>query len=177
MNMGVVFAVFWLLLALGIALPGLLLAWWLLLPRTAERAEQMLRVRPWRCFGSGLLALALIVPLLIGLMSAPSGVLKLLGWTTLFGLLTVISLGAAGMTGLMAERLSSVGGAASRAGALLRSAVALELAVIVPLVGWFVALPLLGCCALGAALHSLADRRSRRPAVPMAEVSHAPHTP
>ncbi|NJN93776.1 MAG: hypothetical protein HC875_06645 [Anaerolineales bacterium] len=50
MIMADVFAVFGTLLSLGIALPGLLLAWRLLLPNHVARARQRLERTPWQCF-------------------------------------------------------------------------------------------------------------------------------
>ena len=53
MIMADVFAVFGTMLALGIALPGLLLTWRLLFPKVVDRAQQRLTQTPWRCFFSG----------------------------------------------------------------------------------------------------------------------------
>src|ERR1700752_2442753 len=101
MNMGDVFAIFGTLLAVGIALPGMLLAWALLFPSTVERARLRLRHTPWRCFGlggAGLLLGALPIAVLLNL---PAGAAKLLGWASIVLLLTLTSIGAAGLAALM----------------------------------------------------------------------------
>jgi hypothetical protein len=161
MNMGDVFAVFGGMLALGIALPGLLLAWSLLFPTTVERARLRLERTPWRCFWLGLITLLVIgLPLAI-LFNVPAGPVQLVGWVGSFVLLALASVGAAGLAALMGERLRRVGLAASAPGALLRGALALELAAIFPLIGWFIVIPLATICSLGAMAFALLRRRSR----------------
>jgi hypothetical protein len=161
MNMGDVFAVFGGMLALGIALPGLLLAWSLLFPATIERARLRLEGMPWRCFWLGLaVLLAAGLPLAI-LFRVPAGPVQLVGWVGSFILLALASAGAAGLAALMGERLRGVGLATSAPGALLRGAVALELAAIFPLIGWFIVIPLATICSLGAVVFALLRRSSR----------------
>jgi hypothetical protein len=161
MYMGDVFAIFGGLLAIGIALPGLLLAWSLIFPATVERARGRLEGAPWRCFWIGLAGLLAVgLPLAI-LFNIPAGPVKFVGWVGLFALLALASVGAAGLAALMGERLRSVGLNASAPGALLRGAIALELAAAFPLVGWFVVIPVAMICALGAALLALLRRGPR----------------
>jgi hypothetical protein len=161
MYMGDVFAIFGGMLAVGIALPGLLLAWSLLFPATVERSRGRLEAAPWRCFWIGLAGLlASGLPLLI-LFNIPAGPVQFVGWVGLFVLLALASVGASGLAALMGERLRSVGLNVSAPGALLRGAIALELAAVFPLVGWFVVIPIATICALGAALLVLLRRRPR----------------
>jgi hypothetical protein len=161
MYMGDVFAIFGGMLAIGIALPGLLLAWSLLFPGTVEQAQARLERTPWRCFWIGLIGLLAGGLALVGLFSIPAGPAKFVGWVGLFTLLALASLGAAGLAALMGERLRSLGLTASAPGALLRGAVALELAAAFPLVGWFVVIPIATICTLGAALLALLRRGPR----------------
>jgi hypothetical protein len=161
MYMGDVFAIFGGMLAIGIALPGLLLAWSLIFPGTVEQARARLERTPWRCFWIGLAGLlAGGLPLAV-LFNIPAGPVQFVGWVGLFGLLAVASVGAAGLAALMGERLRSLGLSASAPGALLRGAVALELAAAFPLVGWFVVIPIATICALGAALLAMLRRGPR----------------
>ena len=53
MIMADVFAVFGTLLAMGIAFPGMLLTWRVLLPKTVYRAQTRLAHTPWRCLFAG----------------------------------------------------------------------------------------------------------------------------
>lgn len=173
MNLGVVFAIFGGLLFLGVALPGLLLSWALLLPATVERARLRLERTPWRCFGAGL-AVGLGATLIVAMLLAGPGLVQLAGWVGLGLLLGAASLGTAGLTALMGYRLSRAPVPALTPAALLRSAVALELAVIVPVIGWFVLLPLLTVISLGAATLAALRPAPRLRATPIAtEVAHA----
>lgn len=154
MRMADVAAVFGTMLAVGLALPGLLLTWRLLLPGVSGRAEERLSRTPWLCLGLGLAALsAALIPLVI-LFNLPAG-LQAAGFAGTFLLLAITSLGAAGLAGLMGERLRQLGLSASGVGATVWGAVALELAVAFPLVGWFILLPLAFSLSLGAALFAL----------------------
>lgn len=171
MSMGDVFAFFGGLLSLGVAVPGLLLTWALLLPTPVARARQQLVERPGRCLILGCGGWLLGLPVCLALLfDAPAGLLKMLGLLGLALLLATASLGAAGLAGLMGERLP--GGQPSLApgsgqpsltlgSGLLRGAVALELAAVVPIVGWFVVLPLAISLGLGAALLAGLSRRAR----------------
>ncbi|MCU0493903.1 MAG: hypothetical protein MUD01_20120 [Chloroflexaceae bacterium] len=172
MNLGYVFIFFGLLLILGIALPGLLLAWRLLLPTTVARAHQRLEQTPGRCLLFGLL-LTLPALVVLGVLLALPGVFQLLGWLGLLLLFTAASVGAAGLADLMSSRFPSMAGGRVGPGAMVRSAVALELAVIFPFIGWFVLLPLLTLATLGAATFALLGWGPRPRAIAAVEVHHA----
>lgn len=142
-------AIFGSLLIFGIAFPGLLTAWWLLFPATVERARARLDQTPWQCFWfGGILTAAAVIPTVI-LLLLPFGPAKFLGWTLIVVVLAISSLGSAGiaakMGALLAERST-----ASPAAAFVRGAIALELAVIFPLLGWLLVFPLTVVTALGA---------------------------
>jgi len=155
MIMADVFAVFGALLAVGIALPGLLLTWQLLLPKIVKRAEQRLTQTPWIClFVGGGFLLFYLIPVII-LFNLPWGGFQGLGFVGTLILLAVTSLGAAGLASLMGQRLSGMGVEASPVGATLRGAVALELAAVFPLIGWFVFIPIAILTTLGAAIFAL----------------------
>ncbi|HEX5502551.1 MAG TPA: hypothetical protein VFW96_07995 [Thermomicrobiales bacterium] len=162
MAFGDVCLIFGTLLSVGIALPGLLVTWALLLPGVAGRARLRLERTPGRCLGLGLGWLALsLIPLRL-LFTIP-GLGVALGWLGSGALLTIASIGAAGLAMLMGDRLRQGGTPASPHGATLRGAVALELAAAFPLLGWFIVLPVVSLLVLGAAGFALL-RWSPRPA-------------
>ena len=98
-----IFAIFGILLTLGILFPGMLTAWWLLFPATVERSRLRLERTPWRCLWLGLgLAILAGTPIAI-LLALPSGVTKFMGGSLLFILLALAGLGAAGMAAKMGE--------------------------------------------------------------------------
>src|SRR5262245_37573856 len=109
MYMGDVFAIFGGLLAIGIALPGLLLAWSLFLPATVERVRGRLEAAPWRCFWIGLAGLLVSGLLVAALFTRSAGPVQLVGWIGLFVLLALASIGASGLAMLMGQRLRSIG--------------------------------------------------------------------
>lgn len=148
-------AIFGLLLALGLAFPGLLAAVWLLFPATVERARTRLDQTPWRCFWlGGVLVAFLSIPVVV-LLALPSGAAQFAGAGLIVLALTVSTLGAAGLTAKMAGHLSARSPGLSPAGAFARSAIALELAAFFPLAGWFIVLPLAVVLALGASAFAL----------------------
>jgi hypothetical protein len=142
-------AIFGSLLIFGIAFPGLLTAWWLLFPASVERARMRLEHTPWQCFWfGGLLTAAAVIPIVI-LLVLPFGPAQFLGWTLIVLVLAVSSLGSAGIAAKMGQRLAEKS-ALSPAAAFLQAAIALELAVFFPLLGWLLVFPLTVVTALGA---------------------------
>lgn len=151
-----VYAIFGTLLALGIAFPGMLTAWWLLFPATVERAASRLESTPWRCLGLGIpAAIAVIIPIAI-LFSIPFPFAKFLGAISLFTAFGFAGLGAAGIAAKMGKRLQSRSNSTlSDSGAFVRSVVALELAAAFPLIGWLIVIPMTLITSLGAAVFAV----------------------
>jgi hypothetical protein len=172
MKMADVFAVFGTLLAVGIALPGLLLAWQLLLPKLVDRAQQRLDHTPWQCFFSGTgFFFIYLIPILI-FFNLPWGGFRAIGGIVTLILAAIASIGAAGLAKLMGHRISNLGFNASAVGATVRGAVAMELAAAFPLIGWFIFIPLTFIVALGAALFALVGWMPRPKATVVALPSH-----
>lgn len=148
-------AIFGILLALGLAFPGLLVTVWLLFPATVERAQRRLELTPWRCFWlGGVVTAGLSLPVTV-LLALPSGAAKFAGAAVIAIGLMIASIGAAGLVAKMGAGLTPHSPGLSRAGAFLRGAVALELAAFFPIVGWFIVLPLAVVLALGATAFAL----------------------
>ena len=155
-----VYAVFGTLLALGIAFPGMLVAWWLLFPRVVARASGCLDRSPWSCLGIGL-GLAVAVAVLAGILSAvPLGLFKFFGLLLTVLALGLASLGAAGVAALLGSRLSErAGGGHSPFTGFLRGALALELAAAFPFIGWLLTIPVVTLVSLGAAARGMLGSR------------------
>lgn len=151
-----ILAIFGILLFLGIAYPGLLTTWWLLFPNVVSRAHQRVERTPWRCLWLGLgVAFLVSIPSAI-LMALPFGPAKLVGWILIVLTLAFSSLGAAGLAHLMGDSLSNrMKTEISPSGAVLRGAIALELAAAFPFIGWMFVFPLSTLVSLGAATFSL----------------------
>ena len=148
-------AVFGILLSLGIVFPGLLTAWRLLFPATVERAQLRLEHTPWRCFWLGGVLVALLVVPIVVLLALPFGPAKMAGWVLIVAVLSFASLGAAGLAAKMAGQVKRASPGLSALGAFVRAAVTLELAAAFPVIGWFVAMPLMTVTALGATVFAL----------------------
>jgi hypothetical protein len=140
----------------GAAQVGLVITLSLLFPARVEAASDRLEQHPWRSLlmGSGA-AIVLALPVVV-LLSLPAGVAKFLGWALVVGALAVSGIGASGLTRLLARRMAAQGMAEPGSlGTLVRSCLALELAVLLPMVGWFVVLPLAIAATFGVSLQSL----------------------
>ena len=147
-----VYAVFGTLLALGIIFPGMLIAWWLIFPGTVGKASSRIERTPWRCLALGV-ALALPIGFTAAILfSIALGPANFLGGVLIVGALAFASLGASGMAAMMGRRLLPRSReSTSEAAGFLRGAVALELAAAFPVIGWFLVIPFIILCSLGAA--------------------------
>lgn len=177
-----VYAVFGTLLALGIAFPGMLLAYRLLFPGFVGRAQARLRQGGLGSLvvgGMGALLLALPIAVLLAL---PFGPARFVGGVLLLLSLAFASLGAAGLTGVMGEVYRQAGGEGmTEISAYLRGAVALALAAAFPLLGWFLVIPLVTVASFGAALgatlgRGATDPSARRERAAAGAVAHEPQS-
>ncbi len=165
--------VFGILLTLGIVFPGMLTAWWLLFPATVERARLRLDRTPWQCFFVGGVITAIVaIPATI-LFVVPNGAVKFMGWVLVFVVLTVASLGAAGIVAKMGDRLGRRSDGLTPAGAFVRGAVALELAAAFPIIGWFIIIPLAIVTSIGATAFALLRWMPRVAPQPVSENTNA----
>jgi len=161
MIMADVSAVFGTLLALGIAIPGLMLTWQLLFPKVVNRAETRLQTTPWKSFFGGLIVLAIFLTPILILFNLPGSFAQFLGFTGVFVGLTFASIGTAGLSKLMGVQLQKNGTSLTVTGVMVRGAVAMELAAIVPFIGWFIFLPLAFIASLGAVFFALLKWKPR----------------
>lgn len=153
-GIGDVTTIFAILIALGAVFPGLLLAWSLLLPGVVERGRERVTRTPGKSVFLGIFVL-LIAGTPAALLTAAAGPLQFMGFVGVFLLMAIVSMGAAGVASLMGERLRGQGVNATSPGALLRGAVALEFAVMFPLIGWFIVFPFVVIVSTGAACFAL----------------------
>src|SRR5262245_36301588 len=161
----------WFLLIMGTYV--VFISYWLasrgLFPDFVERCRQRIRTAPFQQF---LLGLALAVPVGAGgiaLLNAPSPALKFPGAAML--MILVLS-GLVGSTGLAAQIGAGLASPADQTQAwrqVLRGGLVLGLTFILPLVGWFLILPVTLIMGSGAALRSL---RQSRPAPSAIEPSY-----
>ncbi len=169
--------IFGILLFLGVAFPGMLTAYWLLFPATVERAQHRLDTTPWKSFWFGAVLLFILAIPVGVIFSAGGGVGQFLGWVLVAATLTVSAVGAAGIAAKMGVLLSRRSNDISSVAAFVRGAIALELAAVFPLVGWFIVIPLAIVASLGATAFALLRWMPRHKTVaqemPVSERSHS----
>lgn len=150
-----VYIVVFSLLGILITLPALLVALNLLSPRVTTDIATRLEISPGKSFVLGVpVAFAFLLWILItsqinfGLVQATAFLAAVVG----MGLGT---LGAAGMARFTGKRLKPLSDSGSEIRDLVRGAIVFELACLVPIVGWFLFIPLVGVTVMGAALFGL----------------------
>lgn len=159
-GIGDVTTVFAILVAMGIVFPGLLLSWFLLMPGMVECSRERVSKTPWKALLLGLMVLV-VASIPLGILNTLAGPFQFLAYAGGFVLFTFATIGAAGIAAMMGERLRSQGVNATSPGALLRGAVALEFAVVFPILGWFILFPIVLLLSLGSALFALLHRTPR----------------
>jgi hypothetical protein len=166
MTMADVLAVALVILGLMATLPAQWLLARALLPGAVDRARERLVSRPILCVLAGLVPAALGIGVALALLGQGGPPLKLLGFVLFAGTILVAAVGMAGLATAVGERLPSAADAGRPWRGLVRGAVCLELAFLVPFIGWFGLLPIALAAALGAAVLSLAAAAAAPPASP-----------
>lgn len=164
-----VYTVTLIIVGILITVPALLIALNLLLPRFTERIQQRAQANPvMGLVLGGIVGLAAV--LLVAILAQAPGPLRTLAWVAGLVLAAVGALGAAGISRLLGLRLGQWSAPTSRLNNLVRGAVIYELAALVPLLGWFVFLPLMALIGLGTAVLALFPTRT-------APISQSPNLP
>jgi hypothetical protein len=148
--MGMVMGVTTAILAIAAGLIGLLIWTSLIFASPTARARAALEFRTGRCFLTGVgLTLILGAPVL-RLLPSPNGLVKIVGWALLLPLAAALVTGLSAMAQLLGDRLRALSPALTPLGALVRGALIVELAAIIPFLGWFLFAPLVGLTVTGA---------------------------
>lgn len=149
----------------SVAVALMMLVW--LLPGFVGRCQQVLANMPGRAFVVGLVNFLFfftvaLVALQIGQAAGGpiGGLFNLVGLAVAWFLLGFILLGAAGLLVLLNERRSRPGPPPTNSRHLLLTSLSLMIALLSPLIGWFILTPLLLLTGLGAAIIALVQRRS-----------------
>jgi hypothetical protein len=150
-----VYIVVYSLLGILICLPALLLALNLLLPQITNRIETRLERTPGKSFFLGVPVTAAFLLWIAITANVPIGVVRGTAFVAAFAGMGLGTLGAAGMSRLLARRITVLANPSSQAMNWLRGAVMYELACLFPIVGWFLFAPIVGITVLGAAVFAL----------------------
>jgi len=149
-----VYIVVYSLLGILICLPALLLALNLLMPQITARSEARLERTPGKSFFLGVPVTAAFLLWIAITANVPIGVVRGTAFVAAFVGMGLGTLGAAGMSRLLAKRITLIN-PSSEAMNWLRGAVMYELACLFPIVGWFLFAPIVGITILGAAVFGL----------------------
>ncbi|MAT95870.1 MAG: hypothetical protein CL608_01785 [Anaerolineaceae bacterium] len=150
-----VYIVVYSLLGILICLPALLLALNLLMPQITGRIETRLERTPGKSFFLGVPVTAAFLLWIAITANVPIGVVRGTAFVAAFVGMGLGTLGAAGMSRLLAKRITVLANPSSQAMNWLRGAVMYELACLFPIVGWFLFAPIVGITVLGAAVFAL----------------------
>jgi hypothetical protein len=150
-----VYIVVYSLLGILICLPALLLTLNLLLPQITNRIETRLERTPGKSFFLGVPVTAAFLLWIAITANVPIGVVRGTAFVAAFVGMGLGTLGAAGMSRLLARRITVLANPSSQAMNWLRGAVMYELACLFPIVGWFLFAPIVGITVLGAAVFAL----------------------
>ena len=128
------------------------------LPKVMARSQQALLASPWRAFFIGLANYLFLGGIALVLLN-----IERLAWLGLIITASLSGLSLLGLTGLVSllgERLAGLhGGEVSALKRLAWGAVTLELACLLPFVGWFLLAPVLLMLSFGAAILAWRNRR------------------
>ncbi|MFQ5420063.1 MAG: hypothetical protein ACE5FD_19840 [Anaerolineae bacterium] len=150
-----VYTVTFIIIGILLSVPALLVALNLLLPNVTRRAQTRLEKTPGRSFFLGVPVTAAFA-LFVAIASATNfGPIQAIGFVAALVGMGLGSIGGAGLARLLGERLTPLAHPNSELTNLVRGAVVYELAALVPLVGWFLFIPIAGMMAMGAATFAL----------------------
>jgi hypothetical protein len=144
---------------LGVAFPALWIILRLTFPAVVERASQCAGSKPGSALLKGLLAFILIFLLAVVLGKNPHGLSKFFSLLVLLTGLSLSMLGGAGLVDHLAGRFKKLTGTDHPILELFSSAILIELASVLPLVGWFVVLPVTFLIMLGSGCEALLKQR------------------
>lgn len=143
------------LIGILLSVPALLVALNLLLPNVTQRVQTRLEQTPGRSFFLGVpvtAAFALFIAVASQVNFGPVQALAFIAAAVGMG---IGSIGGAGLARLLGERIRPLAHPNSELTNLARGAVVYELAALVPIVGWFLFIPIAGMMAMGAAVFAL----------------------
>jgi hypothetical protein len=154
MIMADVYTVTFSLIGILLSLPALLVTINLLLPNVTRRVQTRLEQTPGRSFVLGTPVTAAFV-LFVAVTSQLPAVGQAMAFIAAALFMGLGTIGGAGLARLLGERIRPLARPNSEMTNLVRGAVVYELAALVPIVGWFLFIPLAGIMVVGAAVFAL----------------------
>lgn len=150
-----VYIVLFTLIGMLVSLPALLVALNLLFPKASTHAAIRLQQTPVKSFLFGIPITSAFLLWIAITSNVPLGAVKATAFIAAFVGMGVGTVGAAGLTRILAERLSFLSPESSRLTHLVRGGLVFELACLFPIVGWFLFAPITGIALIGAGAFAL----------------------
>lgn len=165
MTIGDVLAVVAAVVAVGLCWAATLLLTALAFPERARRAGEAVTSAPGRCLARGAGVFFVVGVLAFALMHSPAGPVRLVGDVAWGVLALFAAVGSAGIARLLGERVQAVGTHMTPFAALTRGTALYVLAGFLPVVGWFLIVPLALLFSLGGAVAALRPARRATPTI------------
>jgi hypothetical protein len=141
------------LFIIAVCIVGFIVVLITLLPRVSKRSEIAMRQSPWRAFFIGLANYLFLGGISLLLLSTEIPPLAFIGLVLSAALAVVTVIGLAGLIRLIGDRLRILSGRdMSELARLIWATIALELAMLLPFIGWFLLAPVLSMISFGAAV-------------------------
>jgi hypothetical protein len=154
-----VLTVVWFVVAWVVMQTAVMLVTGLLLPNVVERAQRRIVARPVGSFFRGALFWLVSAFLAVALLnSGKHGLVQFLGWIAPAPMFACSVIGGAAFARLLAERMQPQAGNTSRLAQFALAALATSLSGLLPLIGWVVFFPVVGCICTGAGLSAVRRR-------------------
>jgi hypothetical protein len=145
------------LILLGMAFPSLLFLLTLSFPKLVEQTKEEIEKNALRNFFRGILIFGLTAILLVSFFNMP-GPSKLLALLIFLITLSTTMIGGAGLINHLANKYEIFSKSQKSVTNIFYSTFFLELAVLLPFVGWFIVLPATFCLMLGAGSKTILRR-------------------
>ena len=166
------------ILALLLSLTGYFLLARALFPAFVGRAERAFADRPIVVFALGVPVALVLALVSIGLLNAPNGALRIIGFLVSGVCLGFTFAGTAGLAARIGQGLASPSDEGRDWSRLLRAGIVLELSMLFPILGWFLVVPIAVIGGAGAATLALLRRSAHHsPMMTRGPADGGPHPP
>lgn len=163
-----------LVLAVLLSLTGYMLLVRAMFPAFVERSSTAWSSRPVATVALGAPVAIVLILISVGLLNAPNGALRLIGFLVTGLSLGLTFAGTAGLAARIGRGLASPSDHGREWAGLLRAGIVLELSMLFPILGWFVIAPIAVIGGAGAAVQALFARRAAPlPIAPPMFAAHA----
>lgn len=145
----------------------------ILFSKRTVRAQARIEQTPVKTILLGAAITLILGFIVVALLQQPAPPGKLLGWVIYLLMLVAVAIGLSGLAGLLAQHLVQMEPSLSPYGALSRAAFLCVVAMLLPILGWFVVAPLTLFASLGAGTQAILERA---PAVAPSQPTNATAT-